>query len=135
MAIHGRVAFHPGGTTMNDDVSLQGATEHAARAGAPAAWPRSVAGTSSDFLGVQRDAVAVNVGISLAPPPEVRRAVDVAAERAEWLRRHNRELRFHLDPESRRVQVQVRDLNGRLLREIPPSEALDSMSVDPSART
>jgi hypothetical protein len=30
-----------------------------------------------------------------------------------------------------RVQVEVRDLNGRLIREIPPSEALDAMSGGP----
>ena len=65
------------------------------------------------------------------PPPEVRLAVQVAAGRAEQLRREQRELHFELDEDAGRVVVQVRDLDGRVIRTIAPSEALDVMSGKP----
>lgn len=63
-----------------------------------------------------------------SPPAEVQRQVDEAARRYELLRENGRELRFDWSKEEHRVHVEVRDLNGRLLREIPPSAALDAMS-------
>jgi uncharacterized FlaG/YvyC family protein len=66
-----------------------------------------------------------------APPPEVRLAVQAAAGRAEQLRREQRELHFELDEDAGRVVVQVRDLDGRVIRTIAPSEALDVMSGKP----
>ena len=65
------------------------------------------------------------------PPPEVRREVQAAAGRAEQLRREQRELHFELDEDTGRVVVQVRDLDGRVIRTIAPSEALDVMSGKP----
>ena len=40
----------------------------------------------------------------------------------------NRELHFAKDPNSGRIVVEVRDLDGNVLRVIPPSEALELMS-------
>lgn len=61
-----------------------------------------------------------------SPPPEVMRQVDDAARRHQWLRENGRELRFEWVKGEQRVRIEVRDLDGRLLREIPPSAALDA---------
>jgi uncharacterized FlaG/YvyC family protein len=66
-----------------------------------------------------------------SPPPELRREVRAAAKRAEQLWRQRRELHFELDEDSGRVVVQVRDLDGSVVRTIAPSEALDIVSGKP----
>ena len=66
-----------------------------------------------------------------APPAEALRDVEAAARRYDWLRENGRELRFTIDHESGRVRIEVRDLEGRLLREIPPSQALDAIAGGP----
>ena len=66
-----------------------------------------------------------------APPPDALREVDRAAQRADELWRDQRELHFEIDQDSNRVIVQVRDLDGRVIRTIPPSEALDVLSGKP----
>jgi len=66
-----------------------------------------------------------------SPPPDALREVDRAAERAEELWRDHRELHFEMDEDSGRVIVQVRDLDGRVIRTIPPSEALDVLAGKP----
>jgi flagellar protein FlaG len=66
--------------------------------------------------------------IPASPPVEVSEEVARAAERAQELHDANRELHFAKDPESGRIVVEVRDLDGNVLRIIPPSEALDVMS-------
>jgi hypothetical protein len=65
------------------------------------------------------------------PPPDALREVDRAAARAQELWNDQRELHFEIDEDSGRVVVQVRDLDGRVIRTIPPSEALDVMSGRP----
>jgi len=70
-------------------------------------------------------------GIPAAPPADALREVDRAAARADELWREQRELHFAMDEDSGRVIVQVRDLDGRVIRTIPPSEALDIMSGRP----
>ena len=62
------------------------------------------------------------------PPPEALSMIDRAAQRADELWRDQRELHFEMDQNSGRVIVQVRDLEGRVIRTIPPSEALDVLS-------
>ena len=54
--------------------------------------------------------------------------VDAAWERAAQLAAQNRELHFATDEETGRVIIQVRTLDGEVLRTIPPSRALDVMS-------
>jgi len=63
-----------------------------------------------------------------APTEDVRRHVDRAAEIVEQLHASNRELHFSKDEETGRVVIQVRDLDGNVLKTIPPSRALDVMS-------
>jgi flagellar protein FlaG len=65
----------------------------------------------------------------LGPPPEeVRDAIAAAADRASELAAQNRELHFSVDEDSGRVIVEVRDFEGKIIRTIPPSEALAVMS-------
>jgi len=63
--------------------------------------------------------------IPASPPPEALAEVDAAWERAAQLAAENRELHFDTDPETGRVIIQVRTLDGEVLRTIPPSRALD----------
>lgn len=66
--------------------------------------------------------------VPASPPPDVQAEVELAAERAARLAADDRELHFTLDEETGRVIVQVRDLEGQVIRTIPPSHALDIMS-------
>jgi hypothetical protein len=68
------------------------------------------------------------LSLPASPPAEVLDAIGAAADRAAELRAANRELHFHKDEASGRVIVEVRDLDGNVIRTIPPSEALDVMS-------
>ena len=70
----------------------------------------------------------VDTRIPDAPPSEVLREVQAAGRRAEELWRAQRELHFQVDDDTGRVIVQVRDLEGNVIRTVPPSEALDIMS-------
>lgn len=63
-----------------------------------------------------------------APTEEAREMVDRAVERVDELHASNRELHFSRDQESGRVIIEVRDLEGNVLKTIPPSKALDIMS-------
>ena len=72
------------------------------------------------------DAVTSDV-IPAAPPPEVLAEVDAAWERTGELAAQNRELHFARDERSGRLVIEVRTLDGEVLRTIPPSEALNIM--------
>ena len=63
-----------------------------------------------------------------APTPEAREMVDRAAERVHELAAQNRELHFSRDEATNRVVIEVRDLDGHVLKTIPPAKALDVMS-------
>jgi len=65
--------------------------------------------------------------IPASPPPEVLDAIDAAGRVARELHETGRELRFTppLEGEHGRVRVDVCDLDGNVLRSIPPSELLD----------
>jgi hypothetical protein len=71
---------------------------------------------------------SAQLSLPASPPPEVLDAVGAAAARAAELRAANRELHFHKDERSGRVIVQVRDLEGHVIRTIPPAHALDVMA-------
>jgi flagellar protein FlaG len=62
------------------------------------------------------------------PPAEVLAEMEAASRRYDELRSQQRELHFTHDPEQNRVVVEVRDLEGNVLRTIPPSKALDVIS-------
>jgi hypothetical protein len=97
---------------------------------------RAAAATPGFTLDLARRPVAktpavrdtAELSLPASPPPEVLDAVGAAAARAAELRASNRELHFHKDEKSGRVIVQVRDLEGHVIRTIPPSEALDVMA-------
>jgi FlaG protein len=80
------------------------------------------------LAGVSAKGDVATVGIPASPPPEVLRDVQAAGQRAAELAAQHRELHFEKDPSSGRVVVQVRDLDGNVLRTIPPSHALAVMS-------
>ena len=63
-----------------------------------------------------------------APTPEARELVAKAAEVVEQMRKNNRELHFSRDEDSNRVVIEVRDLDGKVLKTIPPSQALSVMA-------
>ncbi|HET8673490.1 MAG TPA: flagellar protein FlaG [Thermoleophilaceae bacterium] len=77
----------------------------------------------------RKDSVAVEVDmIPGSPPPELHDEIDAASKRVDELRADGREVHFSFDRESQRVEIQVRDLNGNVLRTIPPSKALHVVS-------
>jgi FlaG protein len=65
------------------------------------------------------------------PPAELHAEMDRAAQRADELKAEGRELHFAYDKSAGRVQIQVRDLDGNVLRTIPPSKALAVASGEP----
>jgi uncharacterized FlaG/YvyC family protein len=77
--------------------------------------------------GKDQDAVQVDM-IPSTPPEELYGQIDAAASRVDELKAEGRELHFSYDDSSRRVQIEVRDLNGNVLRTIPPSKALSVAS-------
>src|SRR4051794_1286834 len=62
------------------------------------------------------------------PTPGVRAEVERAAERVDELHSQSRELHFAKDPSSQRVIIEVRDLDGNVIKTIPPSKALHVMA-------
>jgi hypothetical protein len=74
---------------------------------------------------------AVNVStLPASPPPSVLEDMHVAARVAEDLRAQKRELHFEATSGGR-VIVQVRDLDGNVIRTILPAKALDVASGAP----
>jgi uncharacterized FlaG/YvyC family protein len=65
------------------------------------------------------------------PPVDVLKEMEAASQRYEDLRSQQRELHFSHDPQQNRVIVEVRDLDGNVLRTIPPSRALDVIAGGP----
>jgi FlaG protein len=88
-------------------------------AAAAAADPRAAAATVAD---------AIVDSIPPAPTPEAREMVDRAAQVVDDLYKSNRELHFSMDKTTNRVVIEVRDLEGNVLKTIPPAKALDVMS-------
>jgi hypothetical protein len=83
------------------------------------------------------DTLAVSSGdIPASPPPEVLEAMDAAGRVARELHATGRELRFvpPQDGAGGQVRVEVRDLDGNVLRTIPPSELLDVATGAPLDR-
>jgi hypothetical protein len=63
-----------------------------------------------------------------APTHEAREMVDRAAQVVDDLYKSNRELHFSMDKTTNRVVIEVRDLEGNVLKTIPPAKALDVMA-------
>jgi len=66
-----------------------------------------------------------------SPPPELHAEVDAAYQRSLDLASQNRELHFESDKKSGRIIVQVRDLDGNVIRTIPNEKALHVVSGEP----
>jgi flagellar protein FlaG len=75
------------------------------------------------------DAVRLDT-IPSRPPDSLKPEVDRAAQRVDELKADGHQLHFGFDEGSGRVVVQVQDLNGNVLRTIPPSKALQVASGD-----
>jgi uncharacterized FlaG/YvyC family protein len=85
-------------------------------------------GFAAKLQQAQRTTAPRTDAIPASPPPDVIVEVGQAAARVEELAKANRQLHFEKDPTSGRIIVQVQDLDGNVLRTIPPSSALDVMS-------
>ncbi len=66
--------------------------------------------------------------VPASPPPEVQAQVSEALQRAHDLFARNCDLHFAKDPERGRMVMQVRDLEGNVLRTLPPLAALDLLT-------
>jgi uncharacterized FlaG/YvyC family protein len=77
--------------------------------------------------GVQESGTIVG-DVPPAPTPEAREMVAKAAEVVDTLHKQNRELHFSTDETTNRVVIEVRDLEGNVIKTIPPAKALDIMS-------
>ena len=104
--------------------------EQLAAAG-PALPPAAAAARPEDAAalaeGVEETGTIVG-DVPPAPTPEARELVAKAAEVVEQMRKNNRELHFSRDEDSNRVVIEVRDLDGKVLKTIPPSQALNVMA-------
>ena len=99
-------------------------------AAAPTAPVRPSASAAEATVAPVAPVLGVDVSdvIPASPPPEVLAEVDAAWERAAELAAQNRELHFTRDEVSGRTIIEVRTLQGEVLRTIPPSKLLDAMS-------
>jgi flagellar protein FlaG len=90
------------------------------RAGSP---PRSAPASKPGF-GASLEAAINASTLPASPPPSVLEDMRAAGRVAADLREQNRELHFDAS-ESGRVVVQLRDLDGNVIRTIPPAKALE----------
>jgi hypothetical protein len=90
----------------------------------PAARSAGAGHPASNVTRPEGDSVQLDA-IPSSPPPEVLAQIDAASEAVDKLHEHGRELHFAFDPSRGRVEIEVRDLDGNVLRTIPPSKALD----------
>jgi hypothetical protein len=73
------------------------------------------------------DSVTVDT-IPSSPPPEVHEAMGVAAQAYDDLHAQGRQMRFKVNEGTGKLVVEVHDLHGKLLFQVPASKALDVAS-------
>jgi hypothetical protein len=73
-------------------------------------------------------AVEVDVSIPSSPPSELYKEMAAASRRVDELAAEGRELHFSSEEDTGRIIVEVRDLEGNVIRTIPPSKMLEIMS-------
>jgi flagellar protein FlaG len=103
-------------------------TPYQALAASPLAGVGASAAAASRVTAGAAAADTVLDPIPPAPTQEAREMVDRAAQVVEDLYKSNRELHFSMDKSTNRVVIEVRDLDGHVLKTIPPAKALDVMS-------
>jgi flagellar protein FlaG len=96
-----------------------------------AATSPAAAQQAAQAIGVPTDAGDRSDIIPSKPPQDLLAQIAAAGDRYDELRGQQRELHFTHDDDTNRVIVQVRDLDGNVLRTIPPSKALDVISGAP----
>jgi len=74
-----------------------------------------------------QDSVTVDT-IPSSPPPEVHEAMGVAAQAYDNLQAQGRQMRFKVNEGTGKLVVEVHDLHGKLLFQVPASKALDVAS-------
>ena len=99
-----------------------------AAAPAPASRKMSKAGESKEFSKALSEAGDVDISVPSSPPPELQDELGRASARYDELRAQQRELHFASDPKSGRLVIEVRDLEGNVIRTIPPLKALGVIS-------
>jgi hypothetical protein len=108
---------------MNFDIPPVGGAERTGPS------PRSAPPNQADFRASLEAAVNVNT-LPASPPPSVLEEMHAAARVAAELRAQSREL--HFEPKGNgRVQIEVRDLEGNVIRTIAPAKALEIASGAP----
>jgi hypothetical protein len=63
--------------------------------------------------------------IASSPPPEVHEAMGVAAQAYDRLEAQGRQMRFKVNEGTGKLVVEIHDLHGNLLFQVPASTALD----------
>jgi flagellar protein FlaG len=91
--------------------------------------PRTAPAPKGDFSAQLDAAVSVST-LPASPPPAVLEDMHAAARVYQELRANQRELHFEVS-DSGQVAVQVRDLDGNVIREIPAAQALEVASGAP----
>src|SRR6476646_3617165 len=71
-----------------------------------------------------QDSVTVDT-IPSSPPPEVHEAMGAAAQAYDKLQDQGRQMRFKVNEGTGKLVVEVHDLHGQLLFQVPASKALD----------
>ena len=104
---------------MNLDVAPVGPSSYRPAQGAPSPASRPVQPVPHVRADISVDTIPDS------PPQEVLDAMDAASHAYQKLRAQGRELRFAQDADTGRLSIEVRDLDGNLLRRIPPSKLLD----------
>ena len=74
-----------------------------------------------------QDSVTVDT-IPSSPPPEVHEAMGVAAQAYDKLEAEGRQMRFKVNEGTGKLVVEIHDLHGQLLFQVPSSKALEVAS-------
>jgi uncharacterized FlaG/YvyC family protein len=74
-----------------------------------------------------QDSVTVDT-IPSSPPPEVYEAMGVAAQSYDKLQAAGQEMRFKVNQGTGKLVIEIHDLHGELLFQVPASKALDVAS-------
>ena len=94
----------------------------------PSARPRPAAPAAEREFSLDAARDTAQLSLPAFPPPEVQDEIGAAADRVDELRAQNRELHFRTDEETGRVIIEVRDLEGTVIRTIPPADVLEVMA-------